>query len=539
MQERLRAAELARVEERGRRRLTTVVAAGLLAVTTAGGLGLSSFLQQRQAGAARVALALKEASLLRDQAIEHPEDPARWPAALDGLARAEKAMAEAGGPEAGQQLAILGRQLRAGAEAAENDKVLLAKLMDIRSAKADDPDGSITDSAYAAAFRDAGYDIAGLDPNQIAARIKARPEPVRRALVANLDHWTGVRKARHSNGEDWPKLVAVARAADPDADRDALRAALSIDDKARRLAQIRPLTDRVKTGNWAPSSLVLLATTLDEAGDVEAGVRTLRHASIVHPGEVLIHHTLGTLLQKTSPPRTDQAIEAYVAARTLYPDLAHDLAHALEDHGRLEEAEAVFRHLVDRRPNQARHLLCLGAFLQHRHRNSEAGPFLDRAIAEYRKANEIDRESADGHERLGAALSRMGQLDEAIAESRKAIEIDPKSASAHTNLGVALFRKGQLDEAIPELRKAIEIEPKSANAHANLGNSLVKKGRLDEAIPEFRKAIELAPKYAFAHACLAPHTPEKVSSTRPSPSAARPSRLTRSPLMVISGWATP
>ncbi len=63
VQERMRRAELASVEERDRRRLTTVVAASLLTLSVVGGLGLTYWLQQRQAGAARLALALKEAAL--------------------------------------------------------------------------------------------------------------------------------------------------------------------------------------------------------------------------------------------------------------------------------------------------------------------------------------------------------------------------------------------------------------------------------------------------------------------------------------------
>ena len=42
------------------------------------------------------------------------------------------------------------------ARAAEDDQKLLARLVDIRVAKSDDPDGSVTDAAYAEAFRKPG-----------------------------------------------------------------------------------------------------------------------------------------------------------------------------------------------------------------------------------------------------------------------------------------------------------------------------------------------------------------------------------------------
>jgi serine/threonine-protein kinase len=244
VQQRLRAAELARVEERARRRLTTVVAAALLTLSTAGGLGLSYWQHQRQAGAARLALALKEATLLRDQAVDRPEDPALWTAAEEGLKRAQTALAETDNPDARQQLASLDAEVKAGAQAAERDRAFLARLVDIRSARADDRDGSATDAAYADAFRTAGLAVDGEEPQAAAARIAARPASVRLAVVAALDHWTAVRKGRRVGGAAWSRLVAVARAVDPDPDRDALRAALAIEDKAKRLEQVRPLAAR-------------------------------------------------------------------------------------------------------------------------------------------------------------------------------------------------------------------------------------------------------------------------------------------------------
>ena len=49
-------------------------------------------------------------------------------------------------------------------------------------------------------------------------------------------------------------------------------------------------------------------------------------------------------------------------------------------------------------------------------------------------------QSADAlaHYNLGRVLAGKGQFDDAIAEYRKAIELDPNYADAHNNLGVAL-----------------------------------------------------------------------------------------------------
>jgi tetratricopeptide (TPR) repeat protein/tRNA A-37 threonylcarbamoyl transferase component Bud32 len=499
VQERMRKAELTGVEERARRRLTTVVAASLLATSIVGGLGFTYWQHQRQEAAARISLALKEATLLHNQTVDHPDDPARWPAALEGLKRAENALAGGGDSDTRQQLVLLATQVQTGAKAAERDRVLMAKLVDIRSAKADDPSGSATDAAYADAFREAGIDVEALGTAAAAARIAARPEPVRHAIVAALDHWTAVRKGRGAQGEAWPKLVAVARAADPDPDRDALRSALAVEDKSQRLKQVRPLADRAKAEAWSPASLVLLASTLANSGDFDNGVRVLRRASGVHPTDVWVHYALGSLLENTMPPLTEEAIEAYAAARALRPETGHELAHMLEKLRRLDEAEGIFRDLVARRPEMVRHLACLGVYLNERGRADEAGPFLERAVAAGRKAVEHDPKSAVDHFSLGNALQCHGKLDEAITSYRKAISLDPTSVTAFNNLGSALRKAGQIDEAIASDRKAIELAPNDAGIRVDLGNALSKKGQIDEAIASYRKAIELSPRFAGAH----------------------------------------
>src|SRR5206468_2362067 len=147
----------------------------------------------------------------------------------------------------------------------------------------------------------------------------------------------------------------------------------------------RPLAERAVAGDWPPPSLVLLSVTLYGAGDEAASLRVLRMAAGSHPTDAWVHYNLGGLLYRTSPPRMREAIEALAAARALRPELGHELAHALEKDGRSEEAEAVFRDLVRRSPENGGDLMCLARHLNGRGRADEAGPFLNRSIAAGRK----------------------------------------------------------------------------------------------------------------------------------------------------------
>ena len=99
----------------------------------------------------------------------------------------------------------------------------------------------------------------------------------------------------------------------------------------------------------------------------------------------------------------------------------------------------------------------------------------------------------------GIAYYDKRMYDEAVAEFKKAIEVNPNLAEAHNSLGAAYANKGMLDEAIAEYKKTIEINPNHDMAHNNLGIVYAYKGMPDKAIVEFKKAIEINPNHAGAH----------------------------------------
>ncbi len=372
--------------------------------------------------------------------------------------------------------------------------------MNIRSAEADDPSGSATDAAYARAFRDAGLDVDTLGPEAVAARIRARPAAVTLALAAALDDWANRRrKARPKDGDAWGRLIAAARAADPDKIRDRLRAVWSEPDAKARRGPLLALAKEADPRTWPPASLTLLAGALAEADEHAAAADLLRRAQVHHPGDVWLNYDLGCELEAVHPPRTEEAIGYYTAARALRPETGHELAHALEGRGRGAEAIAVFQDLVVLRPGNGRHWSCLGNLLKMRGDRAGADAALDKAVEALREAIRLQPDYAYAHANLGVALMRQGKLDEAIAEDREAIRLRPDDGTTHFNLGTALGRQGKLGEAIAEYREAIRLQPDYAYAHSNLGLALLAQGKVDEAIVAFREAIRLKPDYAHSN----------------------------------------
>ncbi len=104
---------------------------------------------------------------------------------------------------------------------------------------------------------------------------------------------------------------------------------------------------------------------------------------------------------------------------------------------------------------------------------------------------------------MGAAFLQKQEPEEAIAQFRKAIELEPDYAEAHNNLAIALFQTGRTDDAITHWEKSVAIDRDNADAHNNLAVALIRKGRVPEAIAHWQKTLQLQPERVSAQLSLA------------------------------------
>ncbi|MDX1487352.1 MAG: tetratricopeptide repeat-containing glycosyltransferase family protein [Acidiferrobacterales bacterium] len=204
------------------------------------------------------------------------------------------------------------------------------------------------------------------------------------------------------------------------------------------------------------------------------------------------------------------------------------LEQALEHHkaGRLQQAEALYRDILLRDPDQADAWYLLGRIAHeigqyqnaialiecaverkpgvatYRHALGEAFTAMgehDRAIRAYEEACSRDPQNADAHISRGITLHALGRLDEAIDAFRTATTAQTDYAAAHFNLGNALHEAGRIEEAITAYTKAVELAPDDAEMRNNLGIALIDANRVEEALAAFDQALTLQPEFAGAH----------------------------------------
>jgi tetratricopeptide (TPR) repeat protein len=124
---------------------------------------------------------------------------------------------------------------------------------------------------------------------------------------------------------------------------------------------------------------------------------------------------------------------------------------------------------------------------------------LDKAVADYEMAVNLDPSDYRAYISLGRILEQMGLFDRAKEAVEKAIASNPSSHEAFRNRGLLMEKNGQFDEAIADYSKAIALQPTYFEAYNNRGLIYAKMGRFDKAIADYSEAITINPRHFNAY----------------------------------------
>jgi Tfp pilus assembly protein PilF len=147
------------------------------------------------------------------------------------------------------------------------------------------------------------------------------------------------------------------------------------------------------------------------------------------------------------------------------------VAFAMREQGRSEEAEDAAREACRLAPNDAWNLLEYSRICTHLCQGARAVELAQRAV-------ELAPTLADAHRQLAQAnLTRFHPEDDtpsfdpaaALVAADEAIRLNPHEPSPHTVRGTALAHLGRKRAAAPAYRSALELNPDNPTALNNLG----------------------------------------------------------------------
>ena len=154
--------------------------------------------------------------------------------------------------------------------------------------------------------------------------------------------------------------------------------------------------------------------------------------------------------------------------------------------GRLDEAEAGYRQLLDQNPDNAEVLHLLGIL------RGQRGD-LPEALQLVRRAGALDPDNATCQHTLGEMYLSEGNLEEAAQAYEHAHQLNPNLAAAYAGLGQVALLRGDVDAAESHFKVALRADENDVQSLTGLGNVAQIRGDSQRALQLLTQAAELAP----------------------------------------------
>lgn len=197
---------------------------------------------------------------------------------------------------------------------------------------------------------------------------------------------------------------------------------------------------------------------------------------------------------------------------------------ALQNEGKLEQAQAVFELFLTHIPNEGVALYSLAVVLMERFGAERALPVVERGV-------QVASGFAPIWYAAGAVQQRLGLRDAAIRSYDKALELKPDYVEALINSGTLLREQLDHHAAIDRFNRALALKPDHLNAMSNLAIMLTEFKRSQEAVAMFERLLAIKPDFEYGvgsicyermHACDWSHFDSDVGKILDGIAAGKP-----------------
>lgn len=162
------------------------------------------------------------------------------------------------------------------------------------------------------------------------------------------------------------------------------------------------------------------------------------------------------------------------------------LSQALKHQRYEEEAERIYRALLQWRPQEYHAHYLLGNLLARQRRFEES-------LEEYGQVPPQHRHFVDARLRMSAVLRLQKKTKQAYDLLFECAHLHPGNGQLFLNMGKLLYDMGLNAQAVRAFERAVQLLPKDPQAHYLLGFMYTALGRESWALAAWRKAVELAP----------------------------------------------
>ena len=197
-------------------------------------------------------------------------------------------------------------------------------------------------------------------------------------------------------------------------------------------------------------------------------------------------HLLGCALLLQGHPRQAVTPLERAARASQDPTIETQLAIALRQTGRTDDALARLQRATKRRPAYPAAFHELGFLLFSLHR-------IDEAIAVIGQGLELAPRMPELSVLLGGIHHARRDLAKAKAAYAHALAVAPGHAGAHYGMGVVLFDDGEFLLAAEHLERSLAGNPGDAQADLKLAACLLELGRSDDALGRLRTVTRSEP----------------------------------------------
>ena len=194
----------------------------------------------------------------------------------------------------------------------------------------------------------------------------------------------------------------------------------------------------------------LEAQALRQGGKADQGIAVMQDVVTRHADDPAAYIALAQVYSDSN--RGPQAVKTLQDAQTKFPTdtlITFELGAVFDKEKKYSDAEAAFRQLISKEPENAAALNYLGYML----------------------------------------AERGDRLDESVGLLQHALQIEPDNGSYLDSLGWAYFKEGKLDLAADNLKKASGQLMTNSVIQDHYGDVLFKMGRFDDAIAAWTRAL--------------------------------------------------